>query len=67
MTKKTAKKTEISSDLKSLEQIVEKFEQGKIGIEEGIEEYKKAATLIKKIKQELEGLELEIEEIKNSY
>jgi len=65
--KAKTKKIKIEKDLESLEKIVEEFEKGKLGIEEGMDEYEKAAKLIKAIKSKLTALELKIQEIKESY
>ncbi|MDD3647166.1 MAG: exodeoxyribonuclease VII small subunit [Candidatus Dojkabacteria bacterium] len=57
------KKEKIDARLVQLEKIVKEFEKGDVGIEEGIEEYKKAAKLIKAIRAELETLESKLREI----
>lgn len=70
MTKKPPKKNRklsIDANLKKLQEIVDKFEKGEMNIEEGIDHYKEAAKLIREIKSELEGIDLEIEEIRDSY
>jgi len=67
MKDKKSRKEKIIEKLKSLEEIVKKFENNKVNIEEGLSEYEKAAKLIKSIKKELTGIELKIEEIKKSY
>jgi exodeoxyribonuclease VII small subunit len=67
MTKKNKSKDIIDQKLLILEKLVKKFEGGKINIEEGVSEYKKAAQLIQDIKKELSSLELKIEEIKGTY
>lgn len=64
---KRSKRTRINAKLKDLEEIVKRFEEGKIDIEEAVKEYKKAAKMIVAIKKELSELDLEIEEIKDSY
>ena len=64
---KTSKRESINKKVEELEAIVKKFENGKVNIEEGIEEYGKAAKLIKDIKKELSSIELKIEEIQKSY
>lgn len=66
MPKGKTKKTKIEENLKELEGIVEKFEKGGLGIEQGIEEYARAAKLIENIKDELSSIELKIEEIRES-
>lgn len=63
----TTKKQKIEENLENLDQIIEKFEEGGIGIEEGIKEYKKASGLIKKIKDELELLDKKVDEIREEY
>jgi exodeoxyribonuclease VII small subunit len=65
--KSQTKKKRIEQNLKELEALVHRFEEGEIEIEEGIEEYKKAAKLIQAIKKELTSLELKIKEIQDSY
>jgi len=67
MKDKKSRKEKIIEKLKSLEEIVKKFENNKVNIEEGLSEYEKAAKLIKSIKKELTGIEIKVEEIKNSY
>lgn len=62
-----AKKQKINNMLEDLGEIVKSFESGKVDVEEGINKYKKAAQLIKKIKRELSSVELQVEEIKESY
>lgn len=65
--KQRSKRIEIDSQLKKLEQIIKKFEKGEIGLDEGIDEYKKAAKLIKEIKKELTSREVEIKKVSESY
>lgn len=65
--KKDSKEKIISSKFKSLESITKQFEDGKLDIDKGISEYKKAGKLIKDIRSELKGLELKIEEIRADY
>ncbi|MBU0976156.1 MAG: exodeoxyribonuclease VII small subunit [Patescibacteria group bacterium] len=60
------KKEKINIKLEELEKIVKEFEKGDVGIEEGIEEYKKAAKLIKEIRDELEASRVKIEEVKEN-
>lgn len=67
MKDKKSRKEKIIEKLKSLEEIVKEFEDNKVNIEEGLLEYEKAAKLIKSIKKELTGIEIKVEEIKNSY
>lgn len=62
----TAKKQKIKENLAELEKIVKNFEEGKIDIDKGIGEYKKAAKLIKEIRDELEAKRLKVEEIGQS-
>ncbi len=66
MSKKT-KKINVDKNMKDLEKIVEEFEDGDIGVEEGIRRYEQAAKLIKEIKKELKNKDLKIEEIRESY
>jgi exodeoxyribonuclease VII small subunit len=66
MAKKLKRKT-IEEKLNKLDEIIKRFERGKIDIEEGIEEYEKAAKLIKAVKKELTSLEVKIEKIRESY
>lgn len=61
---KTTKRKKIEDKVKELDKLVEQFESGKLGIEEGIKEYEKASKVIKDIKGELESLEVKIEEIR---
>jgi len=68
MSKKSlSRKSIIDKKVKELENIVQNFEKGEIGIEKGIEEYKRASKLIQAIKKQLTELELKIEEIRNSH
>lgn len=63
---KNDRKLKIEKQLKDLETTVQDFEQGKFGLDDGIEEYKKAVKLIGTIKKELNEVELKIEDIKGS-
>ena len=65
--KKQNKKEEINEMLEELEKIIKDFEKGTIDIDKGIDKYKEAAKLIKRIKEKLESKKLVIEEIKESY
>ena len=67
MPRSKTKKIKVEENLQKLETIVKKFERGKIGMEESISEYEKAAKLIKNIKKELTSLSLKIEQIRDSY
>lgn len=60
------RKIKIEDKVDELNKLVKKFEDGKIGIEEGISEYEKGMKIIKDIRKELESLELKIEEISNN-
>ena len=64
---KKSKRKKIEEKLNKLDEIIKRFEKGEINIEEGIDEYEKAAKLIKSIKKELTSLELKVEKIKDSY
>lgn len=66
MTKASSSKTSIEKNLQTLETLLKKFESGKMDIDKGIEEYEKAAKLIKEIKKELTEKEMKIEEIRES-
>ncbi|MBD3362972.1 exodeoxyribonuclease VII small subunit [Candidatus Dojkabacteria bacterium] len=59
-----AKKKKIEEKIKDLDQIIEMFESGEVGLEEGVEHFKKGKKIIKEIKNELESIELEIKQIK---
>jgi exodeoxyribonuclease VII small subunit len=61
------KKEKINNDLEKLEKIVQKFEKREIDLDEGVEEYEKAAKLLERIKKELTSVELKIEKIRESY
>lgn len=63
---KQTKASTIQKDLSVLDQIIKKFEDNSVTIEEGIESYEKAAQIIKHIKSELSSLELKINEIHDS-
>lgn len=65
--KKQNKKEEISEMLEELDKIIKDFEKGTLGIDKGIDKYKEAANLIKRIKEKLESKKLVIEEVKESY
>lgn len=62
----TTKKESIEERLKKLNDIIKKFESGKLGLESGVEEFKKGKKLVGDIRKELESIELSINEIKNN-
>ncbi|MBN2016286.1 exodeoxyribonuclease VII small subunit [Candidatus Dojkabacteria bacterium] len=61
------KGVKIDEKLKELENVIKRFEAGKLDIEDGIGEYEKGAKLIREIKKELTGLEVKVEKIRGSY
>jgi exonuclease VII small subunit len=60
-----AKKEDLNSNFKKLEEISEWFDNNKeIDVEEGLEKVKEAVVLIKESKERLKQIENEFEEIK---
>jgi exodeoxyribonuclease VII small subunit len=61
--------TDVSSFTKNfsrLEEIVERFEKDEVDLEEGVELYKEAAALMKKLKKRLKVIGNEIEEVRRT-
>lgn len=65
--KRLPKRLRIEENFKTLQEIVKRFEDGKVDIESGVREYEKAAKIIKDIKKELTATGSRIEEIRRSY
>ena len=65
MAKQTEKKQTFEEALTELEKIVEKVEQGEIGLEESIEKYAQGMQLIKHCRDILDQAEKRIETINN--
>ena len=63
MAKQTEKKQTFEEALTELEKIVEKVEQGEIGLEESIEQYAQGMQLIKHCRDILDQAEKRIETI----
>ena len=63
MAKQTEKKQTFEQALRELEKIVEKVEQGEIGLEESIEKYAQGMQLIKHCRDILDQAEKRIETI----
>ena len=63
MAKQTEKKQTFEAALAELEKIVEKVEQGEIGLEESIEKYAQGMQLIKHCREILDQAEKRIETI----
>jgi len=63
MAKQTEKKQTFEEALTELEKIVEKVEQGEIGLEESIEKYAQGMQLIKHCREILDQAEKRIETI----
>ncbi len=63
MAKQTEKKQTFEEALRDLEKIVEKVEQGEIGLEESIEKYAQGMQLIKHCRDILDQAEKRIETI----
>jgi exodeoxyribonuclease VII small subunit len=55
--------SEFTRNFKRLEEIVQQFEREEVDLEEGLNLYKEAAKLVKKLKKRLSLIENEIEEV----
>lgn len=62
-----AKKFDFAQSYKKLEEITEQFESGKLSLEEGLEKFEEGLALAAECKEYLKQVENKIIEIKNKF
>jgi exodeoxyribonuclease VII small subunit len=63
----TNKTQSLDEAYQELQRLVADFEQGKLGLEESLEKYKRGLELVKLIKHKLNSIENQILEIKSEF
>ena len=60
---KAKKSLSFEEGLAQLESLVESLEDGKLGLEEGVEKYRQGVEILTLLRKELEGTEQRVEEL----
>ena len=60
---KAKKSLSFEAGLSQLESLVESLEDGKLGLEEGVEKYRQGVEILTLLRKELEGTEQRVEEL----
>jgi len=60
---KAKKQLSFEEGLAQLESLVESLEDGKLGLEEGVEKYREGVEILTLLRKELEGTEQRVEEL----
>ena len=60
---KAKKALSFEEGLAQLESLVESLEDGKLGLEEGVEKYRQGVEILTLLREELEGTEQRVEEL----
>ena len=60
---KAKKQLSFEEGLAQLESLVESLEDGKLGLEEGVEKYRQGVEILTLLRKELEGTEQRVEEL----